>query len=103
VDNLNTHVIASLYVAFLAQKVRVLAKRLEIHYTPKHGSWLNVFEVSISVLSVQCVGWRIFDLGVLNREICVGEMQCSAECRVVNWQFRADDARLKLKRLYPAF
>ena len=103
VDNLNTHVVASLYKAFSAQKAREFAKRLEIHYTPKHGSWLNVAEISISVLSKQCIGRRIPDLVVLNRELSAWEMQYNAVCRVVNWQFTTDDARIKLKRLYPAF
>jgi hypothetical protein len=103
VDNLNTHVIASLYKAFPAQKARELAKRLEIHYTPKHGSWLNVAEISISVLSKQCIGRRISDLVMLNREITFWEAQYNAVCRVVDWQFTTDDARIKLKRLYPAF
>ncbi len=77
--------------------------RLEIHYTPKHGSWLNVAEVSISVLSEQCIGCRVPDLVMLNREIVAWEAEYNSVCRVVNWQFITDDARIKLKRLYTAF
>jgi hypothetical protein len=103
VDNLNTHVILSLYKAFLAAKARELAKRLEIHYTLKHGSWLNIAEISISILSKQCVGRRLSGLELLNREIGAWESVYNSQRRVVKWQFTADDARIKLHKLYPVF
>ena len=103
VDNLNTHVVASLYKAFPAQKARELARRLEIHYTPKHGSWLNVAEVSISILSRQCVGRRISDLDLLNAEIVAWESLYNSQVRKVNWHFTTADARIKLRKIYPTF
>jgi len=102
-DNLNTHVIASLYKAFPPQKARLLAKRLEIHYTPKHGSWLNIAEISISILSKQCIDRRIADLSNLNQAIAAWETQYNALHNTVKWQFTTDDARVKLIRLYPVF
>jgi hypothetical protein len=100
-DNLNTHVPASLYKAFPAKEARGLLRRLEFHHTPKHGSWLNMAEISISVLARQCINRRIPDLDTLNKEI-------TAWCNVqniirapINWQFSAEDARIKLRRLYP--
>ena len=100
-DNLNTHVPASLYKAFPAKEARELLRRLEFHYTPKHGSWLNMAEISISLLARNCINRRIPDLHTLNKEI-------SAWCNIhnltrtpVNWQFTTDDARIKLRRLYP--
>ena len=103
VDNLNAHVISLLYKAFSAVKARELAGRLEFHYTPVHGSWLNVAEVSISILSRQCVGRRIGDLGLLNGEIAAWEAVYNAQRRVVKWQFTTNDARIKLHKLYPVF
>jgi len=103
VDNLNTHVVASLYKAFSAEKARGFARRLEIHYTPKHGSWLNVAEVSISVLSKQCIGRRISDLSLLNAEIAAWESLYNSQIRKVNWQFTTADARIKLRKIYPVF
>ena len=100
-DNLNTHVIASLYKAFPAAKARRLAKRLEIHYTPKHGSWLNIAEISISILTKQCIDRRIPNLEMLNQEIFAWESGCNAACIPVNWHFTSTDARIKLRRLYP--
>lgn len=102
-DNLNTHIIASLYKAFLPQKARELAKRLEIHYTPKHGSWLNIAEISISILSKQCISRRISDLTMLNQEIAAWENKYNALHNVVRWHFTAEDARVKLLKLYPVF
>ena len=103
VDNLNTHVVFSLYKAFPAQKARELAKRLEFHYTPKHGSWLNIAEVSISILSRQCIGRRISDLGLLNVELVAWESFYNSQSCRVNWQFTTADARIKLRKLYPVF
>jgi hypothetical protein len=102
-DNLNTHVVASLYKAFLAVKARELARRLEIHYTPKHGSWLNIAEISISILSKQCIDRRISDLELLNCEIGAWEKEYNSQRKVVRWQFTTDDARIKLHKLYPVF
>ncbi len=102
-DNLNTHVIASLYKAFPASKARELAKRIQIHYTPKHGSWLNIAEISISILSKQCIDRRISDICTLNQEISVWEKDYNSNSGTVNWQFKTDDARIKLNKLYPVF
>ena len=101
-DNLNTHVISSLYAAFEAPKARALAKRLDMHHTPKHGSWLNIAEIFISILARQCLCRRIPDLAVLNRELGAwAAFKNLAPCPV-NWQFSAEDARIKLKHLYPS-
>jgi hypothetical protein len=102
-DNLNTHVISSLYKAFPAKKARELAKRIEFHYTPKHGSWLNIAEISISILSRQCIDRRICDIDMLNKEISAWEKGYNEKHNMVNWQFTTVDARIKLKRLYPVF
>ena len=103
VDNLNTHVISSLYKAFPACKARELAKRLEIHYSPKHGSWLNIAEISISILSKQCIDRRIPDLEMLNQEIAAWEAGYNSLHNAVKWQFTTEDARIKLLKLYPVF
>ena len=100
-DNLNTHVIDSLYKAFPAKEARELAKRLEIHYTPKHGSWLNIAEITISVLARQCINRRIPDLDGLNRELAAWVDVYNQNRTPVNWQFSTQDARIKLNRLYP--
>ena len=98
-DNLNTHIISSLYQAFEAKKARKLARPLEIHYTPKHGSWLNIAEIQISVLARQCLCRRIPDLCFLNRELVAWNQSHSSS--PVDWRFSTDDARIKLKYLYP--
>ena len=103
VGNLNTHVVALLYKVFPVVKARELARRFEVHYTPKHGSWLNIAEISISILSKQCIDGRIVDLGLLNCEIGAWEKGYNSQRRVVKWQFTADDARIKLHKLCPAF
>jgi len=100
-DNLNTHKIASLYEAFEPEQARALAKRLEIHYTPKHGSWLNIAEVELSALSGQCLNRRIPDMDTLRHETQAWEQKRNARQKGVDWQFTARDARIKLKRLYP--
>ena len=100
-DNLNTHKIASLYEAFEPQEARRLAQRLEIHYTPKHGSWLNVAEIELSVLTNQCLRRRIPDLQTLKNETKSWERDRNANQKSIDWQFITDDARIKLKRLYP--
>lgn len=100
-DNLNTHAISSLYEAFPAEKARALAKRLEIHYTPKHGSWLNIAEIELSVLTSQCLGNRIPDIDALAFELGSWNIARNQNSVPVNWQFTTDDARIKLRRLYP--
>jgi hypothetical protein len=100
-DNLNTHVISSLYEAFPATKARELAKRLEIHYTPKHGSWLNIAEIQISVLSRQCLCRRIPHVDLLNDDLFSWNRGHNITSKPINWRFTTDDARIKLARLYP--
>ena len=100
-DNLNTHTLGSLYEAFEPVKARALAERLEIHYTPKHGSWLNIAEIELSRLSRQCLDRRIDDLDVLNTELASWQSATNDDQRQVDWQFTADDARIKLRHLYP--
>jgi DDE superfamily endonuclease len=101
-DNLNTHKLASLYEAFEPVDARRLLERLEIHYTPKHGSWLDMAETELSVLARQCLNRRIADIQTLTREVRSWEKQRNkAKCRI-NWRFTTSDARIKLKRLYPS-
>lgn len=102
-DNLNTHKIASLYEAFEPSEALRLTKRLEIHYTPKHGSWLNVAEIELSVLTNQCLDRRIPDFETLCKETKAWEQERNSKHKSVDWQFTTDDARIKLKRLYPQF
>jgi transposase len=101
-DNLNTHKPAALYEAFEPAVARALLERLEIHYTPKHGSWLNMAEIELSVLSRQCLDRRIPDLETLTREVAAWEQARNADSPPVHWRFTTPDARLKLKRLYPS-
>lgn len=100
-DNLNTHSTASLYEAFAAQEAQRLAKRLEIHYTPKHGSWLNIAEIELSVLQTQCLGRRIADIDTMRSEIAAWQNHRNNSLSKINWQFTTADARVKLHRLYP--
>jgi DDE superfamily endonuclease len=101
-DNLNTHKLASLYEAFAPPEARRLMERLEIHYTPKHGSWLNMAETELSVLATQCLDRRIPHSTTLTREVAAWERQRNAaQCRI-HWRFTTPDARIKLKRLYPS-
>ena len=100
-DNLNTHGIASLYEAFEPEVAFALAQRLEIHHTPKHGSWLNIAEIELSALTRQCLDRRISDLEILNTELAAWQHATNAEQRQVDWQFTTDDARVKLRHLYP--
>jgi hypothetical protein len=102
-DNLNTHSISSLYEAFPPEIARSLAKRLEIHYTPKHGSWLNIAEIELSVLSKQCLDRRIDSITILGSELTSWETERNAMQKGVDWQFTTPDARVKLKHLYPQF
>jgi len=100
-DNLNTHGIASLYEAFAPEEAFALAQRLEIHHTPKHGSWLNIAEIELSALTRQCLDRRISDLKILNTELAAWQHDTNADQRQVDWQFTTDDARIKLRHLYP--
>ena len=100
-DNLNTHGIGSLYEAFEPAKAFALAQRLEIHHTPKHGSWLNIAEIELSVLTRQCLDRRIGDLDVLNTELAAWQHHTNTDQRQVDWHFTTDDARIKLRHLYP--
>ena len=101
-DNLNTHSIASLYATFPPQYARAIAERLEIHYTPKHGSWLDIAEIELSALGRQCISNnRIPDLPSLRRLLKPWAAARNAAQRGVDWQFTTDDARVKLKHLYP--
>ena len=101
-DNLNTHNLSSLYATFSPTKAFALAKRLEIHYTPKHGSWLNIAEIELSALSRQCLGnRRIETIDALNIELDRWHHHRNQAQKGVDWQFTADDARIKLKTLYP--
>lgn len=100
-DNLNTHKIASLYAAFEPEQARSLARRLEIHYTPKHGSWLNIAEIELSVFTNQCLARRIGEIEMLARESKAWERKRNAKQKGVDWQFTTDDARIRLKHLYP--
>ena len=101
-DNLNTHHPASLYEAFEPAEARRIAERLEVHYTPKHGSWLDMAEIEIGVMARQCLNRRIPDQSALRRE--VGAVAATAQPgrnTVVDWRFTTEDARIKLKSLYP--
>jgi len=100
-DNLNTHTTASLYEAFEPAEARRLVERLEIHYTPKHGSWLNIAECELSVLTRQCLAGRTPDAEALARKTKAWERERNARQRGVDWRFSTEDARIKLKRLYP--
>jgi len=102
-DNLNTHNTASLYTAFPPEEARCLADRLEIHYTPKHGSWLNIAEIELSVLKRQCLAGRIDCIEKMRAEVAVWNTDRNNRQTKVDWQFSTNDARIKLKRLYPKF
>lgn len=102
-DNLNTHNTSSFYEMFEPEKARCLARRLEIHHTPKHGSWLDIAEIVLSALTAQCLGRRIPNIDALNRELSAWEISRNATQKTVDWQFTNDQARTKLKRLYPKF
>jgi len=100
-DNLNTHTPASLYRAFEPQEARRLAERIEFHFTPKHGSWLNVAEIEFSVLQQQCLDRRIPDKQLMQSEISAWQDDRNHRPSTIDWQFRTSDARIKLKHLYP--
>ena len=101
-DNLNTHTVSSLYETFPSQEAFHLAQRPEMHYTPKHGSWLNIAEIELSAMAAQCLGRRrIPDIDTLNTELFAWHTQRNRSQKMVDWQFLTKDARIKLKRLYP--
>jgi len=100
-DNLNTHTLASLYEAFAPNEARRLAERFEIHYTPKHGSWLNIAEIEIGVMSKQCLKQRIPTKEEMAKQIKAWTCTRNLTQLTVDWRFTTDDARIKLKRLYP--
>jgi len=101
-DNLNTHSLSSLYEAFPPEEAFRLAQRLEIHYTPKHGSWLNIAEIELSAMAAQCLGKRrIPDIDTLNAELSAWQTGRNRKQKGVDWQFTTEDARIKLKSLYP--
>lgn len=102
-DNLNTHKPASLYKKYPAAEARRIIKRLEIHYTPKHGSWLDIAEIELNVMTRQCLSRRIAEIGLLRKELSVWEAKRNTAAAKVNWQFRTSDARIKLSSLYPVF
>ena len=100
-DNLNTHTGASLYKAFEPKEARRILEKLEIHYTPKHGSWLNMAEIELSILSRQCMDRRIPDQETLKKEILAWQEKRNAIARPMEWRFTTEHARIKLKKLYP--
>jgi hypothetical protein len=102
-DNLSTHTAASLYAAFPAAEARRLAKRFEWHYTPKHGSWLDMAESELAVLTTQCLRRRIPNKQALQREVGAWQDHRNKHHAKADWQFTTDDARVKLKRLYSNF
>ena len=101
-DNLNTHKPASLYEAFSPAEARRLLDKLEIHYTPKHGSWLDMAETELSILTKQCLDRRIPDIETLMREVVAWETTRNTAQAKINWRFTTKQARIKLKRLYPS-
>jgi DDE superfamily endonuclease len=100
-DNLNTHTAASLYEAFPPEQARRILERLEIHHTPKHGSWLNMAEIELSVLARQCLDQRIESIELLRREVEAWESERNERQVEIKWQFTTTEARIKLHRLYP--
>jgi hypothetical protein len=100
-DNLNTHTLGALYETFEPAEARRLAAKLEIHYTPKHGSWLNMAEIELSILGRQCLNRRIPEAETLQREVSAWEAERNARAAKMEWRFTAEDARIKLKHLYP--
>jgi hypothetical protein len=101
-DNLNTHRLASLYEAFPPEQARRIAERIEVHHTPKHGSWLNVAEIELSVLARQCLDRRIGSVDELVNEVDAWQSERNDRAVGVRWRFTTADARIKLRRLYPA-
>ena len=102
-DNLNTHKPASLYAAFPPEEARRILEKIEWHYTPKHGSWLDMAEIELSVLQRQCLDQRIPDQDTLKQKITPWETERNQHAVGVHWRFTTQDARIKLKKLYPTF
>ncbi len=102
-DNLNTHKPASLYKRYPAAEARRIIKRLEIHYTPKHGSWLDIAEIELNVMTRQCLSRRIDDINTLRDELSAWEIERNTAAAKVDWHFKTADARTKLSSLYPQF
>lgn len=102
-DNLNTHQAASLYQAFAPDEARRLMERFEFHYTPKHGSWLNMAETELSVLQKQCLDRRIPDMSALSREVQAWSQLRNNQLKSIHWHFTTADARIKLRKLYPSY
>ncbi|MFT5318463.1 MAG: transposase [Chlamydiales bacterium] len=100
-DNLNIHHPSSLYKTFKPEEARRIAERLEIHYTPKHGSWLNMAEIELSILSRQCLDRRISDQETMKKEVAMWEEGRNSKESKMDWRFTTEDARIQLKRLYP--
>jgi hypothetical protein len=100
-DNLNTHTMWSLYETFAPEEARRILDRIEWHYTPEHGSWLNMAEIELSVMHQQCLDRRIPDIPTLQHEATAWEGERNSEQAAINWQFTTKDARIKLKSLYP--
>ena len=100
-DNLNTHAIASLYKAFLPEEAHRIANRFEWHYTPKHGSWLDMAEIEIGVMCRQALAKPLPDMDSFKKQLRAWTLRRNIKCSKVNWQFTTNDARIKLKRLYP--
>lgn len=103
VDNLNTHAGGALYQTFPPAEARGLCERLELHYTPKHASWLNMAEIELSALTRQCLNRRLDNLRTVKREVRAWEKQRNRQKAKIRWQFTTSDARIKLRRLYPTF
>jgi hypothetical protein len=102
-DNLNTHVFSSFYEAFEPSEARRLIEKIEVHYTPKHGSWLNMAEIELSVLARQCLSRRIASIEQVRSQVLAWQLQRNLAQATINWRFTTEDARIKLKRLYPSF
>ena len=100
-DNLNTHSIASLYKAFPPDEARRIARKLEVHYTPKHGSWLDIAEIGINIMTRECLNRRIPSIEKLKEELQSWNNAYNANPSSINWQFKPDHSRVKLKKLYP--
>lgn len=102
-DNLNTHVLSSFYEAFDAPTARKLVEKVEIHYTPKHGSWLNMAEIELSILARQCLSDRMPSIDFVQKQVYTWQTERNQAQVTINWRFTTEDARIKLKRLYPSF
>lgn len=101
IDNRNLHAVVSLYKRYISEEARRLAKKLEIHYTPVHGSWLNIAEIELNAMTRQCLARRVETLEELNKELHAWERERNSSTKTVNWHFKTEDAREKLISLYP--